>query len=108
MSQRVFEGVVISIALGFFAIFMAVVVPPLLEHPDVPGAFAAGFVNPYSSGYSSDVIACWLILMAWVAYEAKHVRYGWVCVLLGVVPGVAVGLAGYLVLRGRQLRDAAS
>ena len=110
MSRSQFEIVVSAIGFAFLGIFCLVVVPPLLENPDILGAFAAGFVNPYASGYSSDVIACWLILAAWVAFEAhaKGVRHGWVCAVLGVVPGVAVGLAAYLVLRGRQLepRDA--
>jgi hypothetical protein len=34
-------------------------------------------------------------------YEKKslNIKHGWVFVLLGVVPSVAVGFAGYLVLR---------
>ena len=66
-----------------------------------------GFVNPYSSGYSSDVIACWLILMVWIVYEAKNkgVKHGWICILLGAVPGVAVGFALYLILRVKQLAE---
>jgi len=53
------------------------------------GAFSAGFVNPYSSGYSADVILCWVTLVIWVMYEAKvySVKYGWICLVLGVVPG---------------------
>jgi hypothetical protein len=80
-------------------------VPPLVGDPDILGAFAAGFVNPYSSGYSTDVIVCWLILAAWVAFEAKSrsVKHGWVCLALGVIPGVAVGLAAYLLIRSRQV-----
>ena len=71
------------------------------------GAFAAGFVNPYASGYSSDVVACWLIMAIWVIYEAtsKAVRHGWICLLLGVIPGVAVGFSLYLVVRSVQLRE---
>ncbi|WP_353254415.1 DUF2834 domain-containing protein [Salinisphaera sp. PC39] len=71
------------------------------------GAFAAGFVNPYASGYSTDVLFCWAILAAWVAYEAKKysVRNGWVCLLLGIVPGVAVGFAMYLLLRAKQVGE---
>jgi len=81
--------------------FLFVVIPPVLESGDIVGAFAAGFVNPYASGYSSDVLACWVILATWIAYEAKveGVRHGWVCALLGIIPGVAVGFALYLLVR---------
>ena len=104
MAQRAFHLVLIAIAVAFTGYFAVVVIPPVIESRDVVGAFAAGFVNPYASGYSADVICCWLILTAWVMYEARTrgVRGGWVCVILGVVPGVAVGLAGYLILRARQ------
>ena len=103
MSERQFGAAIIAVAVGFTAFFAVVVLPPLFENPDVLGAFAAGFVNPYSSGYSADVIACWLVLAAWVVFEArsKNVRHGWVCLVLGVVPGVAVGFAAYLLLRMR-------
>lgn len=105
MNEGQFRTVIIAVALGFTAVFSVVVVPPLLDDPDILGAFGAGFVNPYASGYSADVLACWLILAAWVAYEAKSkgVRYGWMCLIVGIVPGVAVGLVGYLLLRSRQL-----
>ena len=81
------------------------VVPPLIEHPDIIGAFAAGFVNPYASGYSADVFCCWAILLIWVIYEAPQVKYGWICLLLGIIPGVAVGFALYLLLRINQLKQ---
>jgi len=104
MNEQLFRAIIIAVAIGFAVYFSVVVVPPLIDHPDLLGAFGAGFVNPYSSGYSADVIACWLILAAWVVFEAKskHVKYGWLCLLLGVVPGVAVGFATYLLLRMRQ------
>jgi len=101
MSENQLRTILVAVALGFTAFFSVVVVPPLVDDPDVLGAFAAGFVNPYSSGYSADVFACWLILAAWVAFEArsKGIKFGWVCLVLGVVPGVAVGFAAYLLLR---------
>lgn len=69
------------------------------------GAFAAGFVNPYSSGYSLDVILCALILFVWIFYErkARGIKHGWIAIPLSFVPGVATGFAVYLVLRSRQL-----
>jgi len=105
MNERAFAVSVLVIAATFFLYFVAVVIPPLIENPDIFGAFAAGFVNPYSSGYSADVFACWGILAAWVIYEAQtySVKRGWICLLLGVVPGVAVGFAAYLILRSAQV-----
>lgn len=105
MNEQQFRAVIIAVALGFTVLFSVVVVPPLIADPDILGAFGAGFVNPYSSGYSSDVVACWLILAAWVAFEArsKGVKHGWLCLVVGVVPGVAVGFAAYLLVRSRQL-----
>ena len=105
MNERQFHAIIIAVALGFTAIFFVIVVPPLIDNPDVLGAFGAGFENPYSFGYSADVIACWFILAAWVVFEAKskRVRHGWLCILLGVVPGVAVGFAAYLLLRSNQI-----
>ena len=105
MSEKLFRGFLILAALAFTSVFAVVVVPPLLANPDVLGAFAAGFVNPYASGYSTDVFFCWGILALWVLYEARNldVKHGWVCLLLGIVPGVAVGFALYLFLRHHQV-----
>jgi hypothetical protein len=61
MAEQFFRFSLVTVSLGFMAYFGVVVVPPLLESGDVIGAFAAGFVNPYSSGYSADVVACWLV-----------------------------------------------
>ena len=109
MSEHAFHRVVAAIGAGFTLFFCVVVVPPLFEDPDVLGAFAAGFVNPYASGYSMDVFACWAILAAWVVYEARAhgVKHGVWCLAVGVVPGVAVGFAAYLIVRARQLGGAA-
>jgi uncharacterized membrane protein len=107
MSEPVFKAILL-LAIVFFTVFFAwVVVPPLIADPDIVGAFAAGFVNPYASGYSTDVLVCWVVLAAWVAYEARaySVRKGWICLVLGVVPGVAVGFAAYLLVRARQVRE---
>ena len=86
---------------GFALFFIFYVLPPLIANPDIVGAFAAGFVNPYSTGYSVDVILCWVILAVWVVYERQRyrVRFGWVALVLGIVPGVATGFALYLLLR---------
>ena len=104
MNERAFKATIIAAAAVFTALFTYWCIPPQVANPDIIGAFAAGFVNPYASGYAADTLACWAILTAWIAYEArtKSVRHGWVCVLLGIVPGVAVGFAAYLLLRQRS------
>jgi Terpene cyclase DEP1 len=107
MTEPLFKAIIIAAAAIFTALFAYWCIPPMIENPDLIGAFAAGFVNPYSSGYAADTLACWVILTAWIAYEArtKGLRHGWIFVLLGIIPGVAVGFAGYLLLRASQYGD---
>lgn len=104
MHRTTYRAMLIFLALGFAVLFTFIIVPPLLASGDVMGAFAAGFVNPYSSGYALDAICSWLVLATWVIYEARtrHIRHGWMALLLGVVPGVATGFAVYLLLRMRH------
>lgn len=104
MSEQAFKAAIIVAAATFTALFAYWCIPPLIADPDIIGALAAGFVNPYSSGYSADVLACWVILSAWIVYERRAfgVRHGLWCIMLGAVPGIAVGFAAYLLLRGRQ------
>ncbi|HEY1076504.1 MAG TPA: DUF2834 domain-containing protein [Fontimonas sp.] len=105
MNLASFKFLLVVLGAGFAVAFAVMVVPPLLASGDVVGAFAAGFVNPYSSGYALDAIMCWCVLAIWVLYERSTLglRHGWVALLLGVVPGVATGFAFYLLLRTRQL-----
>ena len=107
MNRKYFDWLMVLVAVTFSVFFAVTVIPALLQDGDVIGAFQAGFVNPYSSGYSLDVILCWVTLLIWVIYEARNysIKYGWICVVLGVVPGVAVGLPAYLILRSRQFKD---
>ncbi len=107
MSKKLFETLTIVLGLAFTLAFFVIVVPPLLVDGDVVGAFAAGFVNPYSSGYSLDVIITGLILIVWIIYErqALGVRYGWTCIVLCAVPGVATAFALYLLLRSRTVQN---
>ena len=102
MKDRIFRYILIAIAAGFTLFFFYYVIPPALSPFDPLGAILGGFVNPFASGYSTDVILCWLILVAWILYERDRVRHGWVCIILGVIPGVAVGFALYLILRLEQ------
>lgn len=105
VTKSTFEFCVLVLGALFTVCFCVIVIPPLLASGDVIGAFAAGFVNPYSSGYSIDVIICAFILIVWVLYERKHlgIRHGWVAIPLSFIPGVAVAFAVYLVMRSRQL-----
>lgn len=107
MGERMFQSTVVLAGGIFLVIFLTIVVPPLLVDGDVLGAFAAGFVNPYAAGYSSDVLACFVILAAWILYERQRygVRHGLWCIPLSVVPGVAVGFAAYLLIRMRQVES---
>ena len=101
-------GAVISLQTGlaaaFTLAFAMIVVPALLATGDIPGAFAAGFVNPFSTGYSLDVILCAVLVILWVLYERRTlgIKHGWIAIPLCIVPGVAVGLAYYLILRPRS------
>ncbi len=100
-----YQIVLAILGIGFGAFFFITLGPLLIENPDVVAAFKAGYVNPYSSGFSTDAITCWMVLAAWVFYERleKGIKHGWIALLLGLVPGVATGFALYLIMRMRQL-----
>ena len=104
MNRTLFHFLLALFGGGFALAFALICVPPFLENPDLLAAAAAGFVNPYSTGYSLDAVFCWLVLTAWILYEAreKGIRHGWIAILLGMVPGVATAFAFYLWLRQRQ------
>lgn len=106
MSQTMFKWAVGLLGAGFAGAFVGIVVPPLLESGDVVGAFAAGFVNPYSTGYSLDAILTAFILIVWVIYERTHkgIKYGWITIPLCFVPGVATAFAYYLIIRLRATK----
>lgn len=107
MPQPLYRFCLLALGLGFATAFCVIVVPPLWASRDIFGALAAGFVNPYASGYSLDTICCWCVLAVWVVHEARalRVRHGWVALLLGLAPGVATGFAAYLLLRAGQVRE---
>ena len=99
-----------TIGAAFTLAFGVIVVPALLEPGDTPGPFAAGFVNPFSSGYSMDVILCAVILFVWILYQRKAlgIKHGWIAIPLSFAPGVATVFAAYLIIRTRQIdRDRA-
>lgn len=101
MPDRLYFALLALVGGGFAVAFFVLCAPPVVDDPDVLGAFAAGFVNPFSSGYALDAICCWVVLAIWVAKE--RVRWGWVALVVGVVPGVATGFALYLFLRRRHV-----
>ena len=105
MTRTAFEASVALLGIAFAIAFAIIVVPPLIESGDIVGAFAAGFVNPYASGYSLDTIMCALILITWIVYErsALGIRHGWIAIPLSFAPGVATAFGAYLVIRSRQL-----
>lgn len=107
MNQKFFEFLVISLGAVFAFAFFVIVMPPLIESGDVVGAFSAGFVNPYSSGYSLDTILCGFILISWVLFERStlSIKHGWIVIPLSFVPGVATAFAVYLIIRYRQLGE---
>lgn len=106
MADNVFKLALWALAIAFTAVFVAVVAPPLAaDNWDAWYALGQGFVNPYSSGYAWDIVFSYAVLTAWVIYEAvaKGVKHGWVVLILGFVPGVAVALAAYLLIRRKQV-----
>jgi len=108
MNKATFELLCLALGGAFTLAFFIIVVPPLLESGDVVGAFAAGFVNPYASGYSLDTILCGAILCVWILYERSRfgVRHGLWAIPLIVAPGVATGFAVYLIIRSRTQQPA--
>lgn len=112
MTLRTRNALLLAIAAAFTAAFLSICIPPLITDygGNVIEAFGDGFVNPMSTGYSLDIFASWFVLAVWVVYErtARGVRGGWIALLLGVVPGVAVALVAYLIIRERQLNAPAA
>ena len=110
MSDKVFKSILVLIIISFTVFFCAYFLPPIIKNPDIIGVLRAGFVNPYASGYSVDLIACWVVLILFVLYESKtkSIKHGWACIILGLVPGVVVGWAVYLLLRNNQLSHASN
>ncbi len=105
MTKKLFDSLIMFLGAAFAVLFCVIVLPPLFESEDLIGAFASGFVNPFSTGYSLDAIFCALILICWALYEKKTlgIKHGWVVIPLSAIPGVATAFAVYLILRSRQI-----
>lgn len=110
MTDTLFKNLILAVAIIFTVFFCFTIIPALIANPDIIGAITAGFVNPYASGYSTDVILCGLVLAIWIIYEAKQhsIKSGWICIVLSLVPGVVVGFALYLVIRHSHFKTLAS
>lgn len=104
MSKTTFEILALLVGIAFAIAFAVLVLPPALQGGDIVAAFAAGFVNPFATGYSLDTILCGVLVALWIVYErsARGVRHGWIAIALIPVPGVATALGLYLFLRSRQ------
>ena len=107
MNDRVFKSILVLLIVGFTVFFLTYFLPPIIQNPDINDILASGFVNTYATGFSIDLIACWIALIAFILYESKNksIKYGWVCILLGLVPGVVVGWSAYLLIRNNQLNN---
>jgi uncharacterized membrane protein len=107
MTEALFRSLIIAVAIIFTVFFCITIIPPLVVNPNIVGAFMAGFVNPFAAGYATDVILCWVLVAIWVIFERSNhlIKHGRSSLVLGIVPGVAVGLGLYLWLRHRQLKN---
>lgn len=101
MNESTFKALIILIAVGFVVFAAIVFFAPIIENPDIIGVLKSGFVNPYATAYSVDLIACWVVLIIWIIYERNNLQLknGWVCIPIGLTLGVVVGLVIYLLLR---------
>ncbi|MDX6278373.1 MAG: hypothetical protein QOJ72_2501 [Nocardioidaceae bacterium] len=106
MTDRSFRAVIAALAVVFVVLFAAIIPPALIDDGfDFWGAARATFANPYASGVSIDVLMAYAVLAVWVFHEARtrHVRRGWIALILGLVTGLTVGLVAYLLIRARQV-----
>jgi len=101
MNESIFRVLLIVIAIGFSLYALTFFFPPIVDNPDIIGVLKAGFVNPYASAYSIDLIACWVVLIIWIFHErsTSQIKFGWVCIPIGLTLGVVVGLSLYLLMR---------
>jgi len=107
VSEKAFKTILVLVIIGFTLFWFGYFLPPIIKDPDIAVILQSGFVNSYATGFSIDLIACWVVLILLVVYESKNksIKHGWVCILLGLVPGVVVGWSVYLLLRHSQLNN---
>jgi hypothetical protein len=106
MPSTRFDWIVIALASAFVVALAILLVPTFVaDNLDLVHAFDQALINPYATGFATDLLFTYLILFAWVVYEANYrdVRHGWVALVLGLLVGVSVGLATYLLIRHREI-----
>jgi len=105
MNEQNFKRGIIGSTIIFMSVFLFYTLPYALEMGDIMAVSLAGFANPITSGWSTDVIVCWFIMSFWIFFEAKQfqIKWGWICLPLGIVPGVAFGFCLYLLIRQKQI-----
>ena len=86
MKESTFKTLLILIEVSFVVFAAVVFFAPIIKNPDIIGVLKAGFVNPYATTYSVDLIACWVVLIIWIIYERNELRIknGWVCIPIGL------------------------
>ena len=107
MTERVFRAGLIALAALFTVLFVVIIGPEVRDGLGLGEVGDDMFANSSASGVSTDVLLTYAVLALWVVYEAatKKVRRGWIALVLGAVPGVTVGLAAYLLIRMRQVKE---
>jgi hypothetical protein len=106
MPRTRFDWIVITLAAVFVVMLAVFLVPTFVDDGlDLGYAFDQALINPYATGFATDLLFTYLILVAWVVYEANYrgVRHGWIAIVLGFLIGVSVGLATYLLIRHREI-----
>lgn len=106
MSPRQFRAGLVVLAVAYTFLFIAIIPPALIDRGfDFWGMALDTFDTPSAAAVSSDVLLSYAVLALWVAYEAvtRKVRRGWVALLLGLVTGMTVALAAYLLIRTRSV-----
>lgn len=106
MTESQYKKSILITTVIFLLVLFFYTLPYALELADPIAISLAGFVNPISSGWATDVITTWFILSFWIFYEKKQhkVKHGWVCLPLGIFPGVAFGFCLYLLIRQKQIK----
>lgn len=106
MPQTRFDWILIALGAAFVLTLGIVALPTFLEDGlSLVSALEGSFANPYASGVAIDILFTYAVLAAWVIYEYQYrdVQHGWVALVLGLIIGVAVGLALYLLIRHKEI-----
>jgi len=104
MNEVIFKRLIVGAAAVFVAVYLLYSLPAAIDMA-VMDVIYAGFVNPIASGYSVDALCSWFIFVCWVLFERQQygIKWGWVCILIATVPGIALGFCVYLIVRQKQM-----